>query len=623
MGKIDKINRTVLSEEIKSDLDSKATKTELLNVKAELENQINNVVSNLVRKPSVPTYNDLFTTYPNPKEGWTVSVDDTNITYQYDEDSGTWIKTSINAIPKATSELDGLLTKEDKAKLDTIQPYAEPNKTTSQILNELKTIDGHGSDLDADLLDGKHASDFASATHDHDGRYYTQTQLNTMLAGKSDVTHTHNLTVNGDVSGSVTLNNTSKTLSLTLNNTGVTSGTYTKVTVDSKGRVTTGQSLSASDIPNLDWSKITTGKPTTLAGYGITDAIPSSQKGVANGIAPLDVNGKIPDSYISSTFVKQSQLGNAGYGDMTKSIYDTDNDGIVDRAEVANSVDWNNIQNKPTTFTPSSHTHNWSEINNKPTTLSGYGISDAVNSFSLPANGSSTSYVKIAELTTNIGAGENGLILYLNGVSDLGNNMPGVDVLQVSTRGSVNLKVYRLIPSGTNDVSYGYVNNGSTGKTEIWLKRDAYNYGVNIIVANARNATYGNLLTQDTEPSGIVYVTKESIALTTDNVSTASKLQTARTISLTGDSTGSVSFDGSANVNIVTTLSNTGVVSGIYTKVTVDSKGRITAGSTLSESDIPNLDWSKIYNKPLLINGVVSSTEPLNPSTNLIWIDTN
>ena len=53
MGKIDKINRTVLSEEIKSDLDSKATKTELLNVKAELENQINNVVSNLVRKPSV------------------------------------------------------------------------------------------------------------------------------------------------------------------------------------------------------------------------------------------------------------------------------------------------------------------------------------------------------------------------------------------------------------------------------------------------------------------------------------------------------------------------------------------------------------------------------------------
>ena len=31
-------------------------------------------------------------------------------------------------------------------------------------------------------------------------------------------------------------------------------------------------SLAASDVPNLDWSKITSGKPTTLSGYGITDA---------------------------------------------------------------------------------------------------------------------------------------------------------------------------------------------------------------------------------------------------------------------------------------------------------------------------------------------------------------
>ena len=35
-------------------------------------------------------------------------------------------------------------------------------------------------------------------------------------------------------------------------------------------------SLVASDIPSLDWSKITTGKPTTLAGYGITDTYTAS-----------------------------------------------------------------------------------------------------------------------------------------------------------------------------------------------------------------------------------------------------------------------------------------------------------------------------------------------------------
>ena len=51
-----------------------------------------------------------------------------------------------------------------------------------------------------------------------------------------------------------------------------TAGTYTKVTVDQYGRVTGHGSLAAGDIPALDWGKITTGKPTTLAGYGITDA---------------------------------------------------------------------------------------------------------------------------------------------------------------------------------------------------------------------------------------------------------------------------------------------------------------------------------------------------------------
>lgn len=62
-------------------------------------------------------------------------------------------------------------------------------------------------------------------------------------------------------------------VTLSLGTSGVVAGTYTKVIVDAYGRVTSGTNLSATDIPNLDWSKITTGKPTTLAGYGITDAV--------------------------------------------------------------------------------------------------------------------------------------------------------------------------------------------------------------------------------------------------------------------------------------------------------------------------------------------------------------
>ena len=56
-------------------------------------------------------------------------------------------------------------------------------------------------------------------------------------------------------------------------NAAITAGTGTKVTYDANGLVTSSTTLSATDIPSLDWAKITTGKPTTLAGYGITDAI--------------------------------------------------------------------------------------------------------------------------------------------------------------------------------------------------------------------------------------------------------------------------------------------------------------------------------------------------------------
>jgi len=85
---------------------------------------------------------------------------------------------------------------------------------------------------------------------------------------------------------------------------------------------------------------------------------------------------------------------------------------------------------------------------------------------------------------------------------------------------------------------------------------------------------------------------------TTGNQSTtgsAATLTTGRTIALTGDVTyTSGSFDGSANVTGTATLANSGATAGTYTKVTTDAKGRVTSGTTLAASDIPNLDASKI-----------------------------
>lgn len=64
-------------------------------------------------------------------------------------------------------------------------------------------------------------------------------------------------------------------LNLILPDSGVKAGTYPKVTVNAKGLITAGSSLNASDIPGLDWSKIQSGRPTTLEGYGISNAIPT------------------------------------------------------------------------------------------------------------------------------------------------------------------------------------------------------------------------------------------------------------------------------------------------------------------------------------------------------------
>ena len=56
--------------------------------------------------------------------------------------------------------------------------------TASDVLSKILTVDGPSSGLNADLLDGKHASEFATSTHTHDGTYSTTDTKNT--AGATD-----------------------------------------------------------------------------------------------------------------------------------------------------------------------------------------------------------------------------------------------------------------------------------------------------------------------------------------------------------------------------------------------------------------------------------------------------
>lgn len=177
-------------------------------------------------------------------------------------------------------------------------------------------------------------------------------------------------------------------------------------------------------------------------------------------------------------------------GDMLKSVYDTNNDGKVNSADVADAVPF-------------------SGITGKPTTLSGYGITDAAP-------------------LSHVGS---------KGVSQHG--------LGDGTNAGFS----------TNDFTTTYKNKIDTLPTS---------------VGDMLKSVY------DTNGDGRV-----------NSADNASTLQTARNFSITGDVTATaVSFDGSANVALASTLSNTGVTAGTYTKITVDAKGRATVGTSATVDDI-------------------------------------
>lgn len=109
----------------------------------------------------------------------------------------------------------------------------------------------------------------------------------TTAAGKANkLTTARNIALAGDVTGQTSFDGSGNiSITATYKNSGVVAGTYRSVTVDAKGNVTAGSN------------------PTTLSGYGITDAVPSSQKGAANGVATLDSGGKVPIAQIPATAI--------------------------------------------------------------------------------------------------------------------------------------------------------------------------------------------------------------------------------------------------------------------------------------------------------------------------------
>jgi hypothetical protein len=113
-------------------------------------------------------------------------------------------------------------------------------------LSTAQTISGNKTFTGSVDLTGATATAATQLTSDNS----TKVATTAYVKGQSYITGNQTITFSGDATGSGTTS-----VALTLAATG-TAGTYTKVTTDSKGRVTSGTTLSATDIPTLTASKI-------------------------------------------------------------------------------------------------------------------------------------------------------------------------------------------------------------------------------------------------------------------------------------------------------------------------------------------------------------------------------
>ena len=113
-------------------------------------------------------------------------------------------------------------------------------------LSGTQTVTGNKTFTGSVDLTGSTATASTQLTSDSS----TKLATTAYVKGQNYITGNQSITVSGDASGSGTTS-----ITLTLAAAG-TAGTYTKVTTDSKGRVTSGTTLSATDIPTLTAAKI-------------------------------------------------------------------------------------------------------------------------------------------------------------------------------------------------------------------------------------------------------------------------------------------------------------------------------------------------------------------------------
>jgi hypothetical protein len=158
-------------------------------------------------------------------------------------------------------------------------------------------------------------------------------------------------------------------------------------------------------------------------------------------------------------------------------------------------------------------------------------------------------------------------------------------------------------------VKAGLIVEGTTAKVNnfdvLTKKQDDTDYIVGLIGGTATATNTPDTVVKRDENGDFAAgtVTANLVGDVTGNADTATALETARTIELTGDVTGSVSFDGTANVQISSTIAG---ISGDAVGTT-DTQTLTNKNISGSDNTITNIDNSSLVNDSITINGTATA----------------
>ena len=165
---------------------------------------------------------------------------------------------------------------------------------------------------------------YAASNHTHDDRYYTESEINTKLAGKADSGHIH---LQGTESGKVDWN--------TLKTFGVYKIQSCTMTADYHA-------------------------PVDEYAFGILQVLDSENGGSENRIIQIYWPHRTSQGAHLWYRMHNSSNMSDGWSNWTAITEKPATAGVADSAS---SVAWVNVTGKPSTFTPSSHTHNYAGSN--------------------------------------------------------------------------------------------------------------------------------------------------------------------------------------------------------------------------------------------------------------------